>query len=196
MRITGGEAAGRRFQAPGGHRVRPTGAKVRQALFNTLAARVQGARWLDLYGGAGSLSFEAASRGALAFVVEQNSQAREQIRRNLVRLAMADRVELLPVRAERAVSDLRERGLRFDVIVCDPPWKTGLSPSVREGLQHLVAEDGWVVLESSAKASPVDLPGLAVAKVKRYGDTVLYYYQLRRKREEESDAGGDLSRNL
>ncbi|MGF2076019.1 RsmD family RNA methyltransferase, partial [Enterococcus casseliflavus] len=37
---------------------------VRQALFNSLATRVEGARVLELFGGTGALSLECLSRGA------------------------------------------------------------------------------------------------------------------------------------
>jgi 16S rRNA (guanine966-N2)-methyltransferase len=49
MRIIGGNAAGRLLKVPSGYDVRPTPDLVRQAIFNSLGARVPGARVLDLF---------------------------------------------------------------------------------------------------------------------------------------------------
>src|ERR1051325_603933 len=64
MRIIGGVAGGRILKAPKGLEVRPTPDLVRQALFNSLGSRVEGARVLELFGGTGALSLECLSRGA------------------------------------------------------------------------------------------------------------------------------------
>ena len=63
MRVVAGEFKGRRLQAPGGSRTRPTADKVREAIFSMLGD-VSGARVLDLYAGSGALGIEALSRGA------------------------------------------------------------------------------------------------------------------------------------
>ena len=69
LRLTGGLFGGRKLHSPpdtGAHagKTRPTQAKLRQALFNTLQFEVGDARVLDLFAGAGTLGFEALSRGA------------------------------------------------------------------------------------------------------------------------------------
>ncbi|HVR61410.1 MAG TPA: RsmD family RNA methyltransferase, partial [Polyangia bacterium] len=63
MRLTGGTDRGRRLVTPRGHRTRPTGAKVREAMFNILGPPPEGAV-LDLFAGTGALGLEALSRGA------------------------------------------------------------------------------------------------------------------------------------
>src|ERR1700692_265549 len=63
-RITAGEWRGRVGGTPSGREVRPTRAMVRQSVYDILGARVVGARMLDLYAGAGTVGFEALSRGA------------------------------------------------------------------------------------------------------------------------------------
>ena len=64
MRITGGAEGGRRIKVPKGLDVRPTPDLVKQAVFNSLGARIEGVRLLELFAGSGALSLEALSRGA------------------------------------------------------------------------------------------------------------------------------------
>ena len=64
LTITGGTLRSRRVPTPPGRAVRPTPARVKEALFSILGARVDDARVLDLFAGSGALGFESLSRGA------------------------------------------------------------------------------------------------------------------------------------
>ena len=69
MRIIAGAWRGRVLTAPAGQGTRPTGDRVRQALFDMLlhapwGGRIDGARVLDGFAGTGALGLEALSRGA------------------------------------------------------------------------------------------------------------------------------------
>ena len=57
MRIVAGTARGRRLASPEGETVRPTGDRVREAIFNALHSEgaVVGASVLDLFAGTGAL---------------------------------------------------------------------------------------------------------------------------------------------
>src|SRR5690606_22643287 len=63
-RLTGGSARGVPLAPVRGVRIRPTAARVREALFGVIAARLPEARVLDLYAGTGALGMEALSRGS------------------------------------------------------------------------------------------------------------------------------------
>ena len=84
MRIIGGNAAGRLLKVPSGYDVRPTPDLVRQAIFNSLAARVAGANVLDLFSGTGAIALECLSRGATHVTsVEKSQRHAGMIRLNL-----------------------------------------------------------------------------------------------------------------
>src|SRR6266513_6359050 len=84
MRIIGGTAGGRLLKVPKGFDVRPTPDLVRQAVFHSLGARVEGARVLELFAGTGALSLECLSRGAVrAVCVEKSDRHAGFIRENL-----------------------------------------------------------------------------------------------------------------
>ena len=83
MRITGGHAARRILKVPKGFDVRPTPDLVKQAVFNSLGARVVGARVLELFAGTGALSLDCLSRGAVsALCLEKSPRHVEFIRAN------------------------------------------------------------------------------------------------------------------
>lgn len=94
-RITAGEWRGRVVDTPSSRAVRPTTGKVREALFNILGELTEGARWIDLYAGAGTVGFEALSRGAeFVTFVERDRQALASIRSTATRFGCLDRCEL------------------------------------------------------------------------------------------------------
>ena len=90
-RIVAGAAGGRRLAVPP-RGTRPTTDRVREALFNVLAARLDfdGMQVLDLYAGSGALGLEALSRGATAVVfVENDRRAAEVLSRNIESVGLA-----------------------------------------------------------------------------------------------------------
>ena len=123
MSITGGHAARRILKAPKGLDVRPTPDLVKQAVFNSLGARVAGARVLELFAGSGALSLDCLSRGsASALCVEKSHRHAEFIRANA---AAAGFEEILEVRTQDVfpvMHQLAEHGRQFDLILADPPY--------------------------------------------------------------------------
>src|SRR5437899_10182621 len=87
MRIIGGTAGGRLLKVPKGYALRPTPDLVRQAVFNSLGERVNGARVLELFAGTGALSLECLSRGAISALSVEKSPRHAEIMRANVRAA-------------------------------------------------------------------------------------------------------------
>src|SRR6266545_3567034 len=123
MRIIGGIAGGRILKAPKGLDVRPTPDLVRQALFNSLAGRVVGARVLELFGGTGALSLECLSRGAAsALCIELSAKHARFIEQNFVVMNLPP--EILRIRVQdvfTALPPLATAGEQFDLVLADPP---------------------------------------------------------------------------
>lgn len=92
-RIVAGAAGGRRLAVPP-KGTRPTTDRVREALFNVLAARLDfdGLHVLDLYAGSGALGLESLSRGASSVLfVEHDRRAADVIARNIATVGIPGR---------------------------------------------------------------------------------------------------------
>jgi 16S rRNA (guanine966-N2)-methyltransferase len=179
MRITGGTFRSRSLQAPRGSETRPTSDRVREALFSMLAAdgffdTEDGPRVLDLYAGSGALAFEAISRGAsTAVLVEHARPALAAIRENTRSLDVGDRVTVVPLKVDRALSAVHGP---FDLVFVDPPYADVSTPAfeiVLAKAAELLAPGGTLVLEHASTDEPSAPPGLAVDRRRRHGTTVL-----------------------
>jgi 16S rRNA (guanine966-N2)-methyltransferase len=175
-RIVAGMAGGRRLAVPTS--ARPTTDRVREALFNVLAARLDfdGIRVLDLYSGSGALGLEALSRGAdSVLLVEADRRAAEVIARNIATVG-------LPGATVRrgAVSAVLGAGAPapVDLVLADPPYEVPAA-QIQAVLSALV-DGGWVmpgsvvVFERPFSAAELVWPCRWEAwSARRYGDTRL-----------------------
>lgn len=170
MRVIAGEHKGRRLQAPPG--ARPTGDRVKEALFSILGARLDGARVLDLFAGSGALGLEALSRGAAkATFVDSAPAAIRAIGANLAALAADGQVRRQDARI--FLRNARGSGAAYDLVLLDPPYRLAgrLAPELSPLLTCVLAPGARVVSESDRRA-PLDL-ALALLDERRYGDTLI-----------------------
>ncbi|MCE4068231.1 MULTISPECIES: 16S rRNA (guanine(966)-N(2))-methyltransferase RsmD [Pseudomonas] len=159
LRIIGGEWRSRRFAFPDGPGLRPTPDRVRETLFNWLAAYVPGARVLDPFAGSGALFLEALSRGASAgLALDTNGEAVAALRSTLDtlkcgngQLLMTDSLRYLDASASQA----------FDLVFLDPPFHQDLLQNACRLLEERgwLAKDAWIYTESEAVPSSLGLPG-------------------------------------
>ncbi len=173
----GGELSGRRITAPLGRSTRPTGERVREAAFNSLKDHLFQARVLDLYAGSGAMGLESVSWGAeQCLFVEPNRHAQASIRANIATLAVTASAELWPITAEQAIRALLEQQRIFDLIICDPPWREGLSQSVGQALPGLLGHGGILLVEHPAGKDFGPFKNLTLWKQRKYGGTMLSYW--------------------
>lgn len=152
MRITGGLARGIPLSLPKGDAVRPATDALRQAVFSSLAARVAGARFLDLFAGSGAYGLEALSRGAAGgMFVEKDARTAGFIRQNLTAVCKslgrpADGVQVVTADATTSMP-----GEAPDLVFVDPPYEiiATVAPKVFSRLDELLAShpDPVVIFE-------------------------------------------------
>jgi 16S rRNA (guanine(966)-N(2))-methyltransferase RsmD len=157
---------------------RPTTDRVRESLFNVVAARLDfdGIAVLDLYAGSGALGLEALSRGAAAAMfVESDARAADVIARNIAELRLGGaQVRRTAVTAALAATPPAP----MDLVFADPPYE--VDNRAVEAVLRLLAENGWVtggsimVVERPASAAVLSWPSdWEPLKDRRYGDTRL-----------------------
>lgn len=188
MRVTSGRAKGAHLRTPRAG-VRPTSNRVKEALFNALAPRLEDARVLDLFAGTGALGIEALSRGAArAVFVERDPRAVGAIRRNIAAAQVDDRTEVRRGAVPGALDGLEREGAGFDLIVLDPPYGQDLPARTlrRLAASPLLAPGGIIAAEGHWRDDPGEIPGLRRIRDARYGETGLWFYV----RQEAADAAG------
>lgn len=162
--------------------VRPTARRVRDALFNSLAARVQEAAVLDLFAGTGALGLEALARGARAVVfVERDATMARRLRDHLRATGLQAQAEVWRAPVATALRRLSEEGRRFDLILLDPPYGRGLLDLTLEALAGgaMLAPGGRIVAEGHWRDAPRLPEGLTLVRETRYGETALWEYARR-----------------
>lgn len=207
MRVISGTAKGRTLK-PAGAATRPITDRVKESLFNILAAHIVDANVLDLFAGAGSVGIEALSRGARAATfVELDQAALRAIYENLKNTRLGERAKVVrqdvfkfirhphpmaqPSGAMRRTKDAplpppsSTEEAMYDLIYVAPPQYKGLwSDAVATIDKHdLLAEDGIVVAQIHPKEyKELALTQLQLFDQRKYGSTMLCFYrQVKRK---------------
>ncbi|MCC6625231.1 MAG: 16S rRNA (guanine(966)-N(2))-methyltransferase RsmD [Deltaproteobacteria bacterium] len=181
MRITAGRFRGRALEAPRGMATRPTGARARTALFDTLAPRLEGARVADLFAGTGALGLEALSRGAAHVDFYESARpALDALRRNIATLGVADATTVVTGALPGAIRP----GAPYDLILVDPPWRQGHERAVAERLvlTGRLGPESRLVIEADRR-DPLDEAawrgfGLVLVDRRSYGDTEMRFFAL------------------
>ncbi|MGI8673189.1 MAG: 16S rRNA (guanine(966)-N(2))-methyltransferase RsmD [Luteitalea sp.] len=176
MRIVAGAWGGRGLQGPTWNGLRPTSDRLRETLFNVLAARLPGARLLDLCAGTGAVGLEALSRGAAHVTfVDDDPRAVALIRANLLKCGVPEgyTIERRDARAASAPA----AGV-FDIVFLDPPYaQRSLDPWLETAARSF-ATCGVVVLEHARRVTaPEQVSGLTCTRRLPQGDSALAFYQ-------------------
>ena len=175
IRVTGGDLRGFQLAEAGGDRLRPTSARVREAIFNVIAPRVAGAAALDLFAGTGALGFEALSRGAASAVfVESHRSAAQALARSLARAGLGERGSVVRGFLPAAAASLEGP---FDLVFLDPPYDSDRALATLGAVAPLLAAGGLVVYEHRSRYNPPQRPpGLTLTDRRVYGDTAVAFF--------------------
>lgn len=155
--------------------LRPTGSKVREAIFDRLHLGLGGAVVLDLFGGSGALTIEALSRGAArSTVIERHAKVLAHLKVQLREFALEDRVRLVAGDACEVVRrPAAALGGPFSLVLIDPPFADTsavvpvLMPRLAAGL--LLPGATLVCEYNRASHMPAWPEGFTVESSRRYG---------------------------
>jgi len=185
MRVIAGTFRSRQLKSLKGNALRPTSDRLRETLFNIIADRVPGSRFLDLFAGTGAVGIEALSRGASeAVFVEQHGPAATLIRKNLESLDIRTGARVMTLDASKALEKLLSEpsSPQFDLVFLDPPYaETDEYRKVLQlfGTAKLLAADSLVIAEHRHTLELSESSGkLQRVRVLRQGDAALSFYRV------------------
>ncbi len=161
--------------------MRPTSDRLRETLFNIIAPRIEGARFLDLCAGSGAVGIEALSRGAShATFVDRSRKMCGLVEANLD-LCRVPEEETDVVQHEAA--DFLQRCLKretrkWDIVFFDPPYSNDyLKVLTQFGTSELLSDNGLLIAEHYHKNDLPNLVGrLSRHRVLKQGDSALSFY--------------------
>jgi 16S rRNA (guanine(966)-N(2))-methyltransferase RsmD len=166
-------------------RIRPTSDKVKGALFNMLEP-VEGCSAVDFYAGTGNLGIEALSRGASEVVLVENApDSLKLIHENLKEFGINPRnpeskVQVIPSEVAKAFYLLHQEGKKFDILLADPPYETGVLKRLQLLLMEypILKEGGIFAVEHGLKDTELaaEFP-YPLVRQKKYGDTYLSLFR-------------------
>jgi 16S rRNA (guanine966-N2)-methyltransferase len=176
IRIIAGKHRGRKLPVLMAEGLRPTTDRVKETLFNWLMPYIYGANCLDCFAGAGSLGFEALSRGAAKVnLIELNKEAAKQLSANKELLKSNDVVVL----NTDALAFLKtQTPIKFDVVFIDPPFRKDLVSQITELLNNgWLSEQALVYVEMESESTQSLPANWQLLKEKVAGQVVYRLYQ-------------------
>lgn len=181
MRVISGTAKGRTLKSVPGKGTRPTSDKVKEALFSMIGPYFDGGQALDLFAGTGALGIEAISRGVeRAVFVDMERASTDIVKANLAACGFTGRAEVYRNDAWRAIRQLQQRGMRFDYVFLDPPYRMEQLDKLMLELaeRQLLVPEAIIVAEHDASRSlPERIGPLVLFRRSQYGDTAITLYE-------------------
>ncbi|MBN3562357.1 16S rRNA (guanine(966)-N(2))-methyltransferase RsmD [Aliamphritea spongicola] len=159
LRIIAGEWRGRKLSFPAIEGLRPTPDRVRETLFNWIAAHIPGAKCLDLFTGSGALGLEALSRGAgQTTMIDLSAAATGQLQSNLQTLK-ATNANVIQADVQHWLSQ-QSNDQQYDLVFMDPPFRKDLAVSCCEKLesQGMLASRAMIYVETESELSMLQVP--------------------------------------
>ncbi len=181
------------MKSPPSLQVRPTSDRLRETLFNVIAPRIPGTRFLDLCAGSGAVGIEALSRSAAHVTFVDRSRKMFGLIEANLELCRIAKEESQVIQAEaadflrQAVRQTGGQGSRgnsepWDIAFFDPPYATDYLQVLNSfdiNTPGLLTESGLLVVEHHHKKElPDELSNLRRTRVLKQGDSALSFYDL------------------
>lgn len=173
MRVIAGSKRSIRLFAVEGNHTRPTTDRIKETIFNVIAADIPSCDFLDLYAGSGQIGIEALSRGAkyCAFC-ENDHRAISIIGKNLAKTGFMHQSDIFAFSASIALAKMRDRDLSFDIIYMDPPYELCEEKKILMQIDEadILNHNGYIIIEADINRdfSFVEDIGFEILKIKKY----------------------------
>lgn len=159
MRIISGSLKGRRFSPPNGLPTRPTTDFAKEGLFNILESNwdIEEIKYLDLFGGTGSLSYEMYSRGCRDITIVDNFEACVRFMEKTTSEFQIENMRIVKADVFRFINNSKEQ---YDLIFAGPPYPLSNLPEIPDLIieNKLLKEEAWFIMEHSPEHNFDDHP--------------------------------------
>ena len=187
MRIIAGKYRGRNLKSPPSLQVRPTSDRLRETLFNIIAPRIEGSRFLDLCAGSGAVGVEALSRDAshVTFVDRSRKMcALIEANLDLCRVPEEQTEVVQSETADYLSRSFKKKTTPWDIVFFDPPYATDYLPVIElfgQNAGKLLAEDALLIVEHHHKNSlPDEVGSIIRSRILKQGDSALSFFSMKR----------------
>ncbi len=185
MRIIGGERRGKKLLTPTGMDTRPTLDRVKQRMFDSIQFEIEGKVVLDLFAGSGQLGLEALSRGAaFCHFNDMDRNAALTVQKNITACAFEKKSSVTCNLYNDCVTICKRKGLRFSLVLLDPPYQQGLLSAALAKLMdaEILEEDALVICERALEEEWTVPAGFSLYKEKKCGQVA---FSILKKGEQE-----------
>lgn len=178
IRVISGAYKGKKLKRVPSLNTRPMPDKLKESLFSIIHSEIKECAFLDGFAGTGSIGIEALSRGArVAFFVEESYPAVKIIRSNIEKCEAEDLARVMHKEFNRAVIQLAQEGMKFDMMFLDPPYKMldTRNPLKVVFKREILNESGMIILRHHFK-SRFKSKFFTLQRRVEIGDDVLAFY--------------------
>ncbi|MBL0699740.1 MAG: 16S rRNA (guanine(966)-N(2))-methyltransferase RsmD [Desulfosarcina sp.] len=181
LRIIGGNLKGRRLDVMRGSVTRPTADRLREAIFNILYTRIQGAVVLDLFAGTGAMGIEALSRDAeYAVFIDNNRNACSVIKKNIISCGIDDTTTIIKRNALKRLDWIKSIRPWFNIVFIDPPYNRNfIKPSLKNLVKsRLLKKEACIIVEhSDSEFIPEEIEPFITIDKRKYGKSMVTFLQ-------------------
>lgn len=175
MRVISGKYKGRNLLGFDISGTRPTMDRVKESMFAMIQNSIKDSVCLDLFAGSGSLGIEAISNGAdECYFVEKHDEIYSILEKNLVGIPNS---VILKKDYREALNCFVNKGIKFDLIFLDPPYKLCLINGILDFIfkNNLLNDNGLIICEYESENVSSD--DFEMIKSRRYGTKMVSIYK-------------------
>lgn len=172
IKIIAGELKGRKLSTINIKNIRPTQAKVRKSIMDSIRT-FEDKTILDLFSGVGTLGIEALSRGAKKVkFIDNNNNVISILKKNILLLDLAEKTS---VSKNDVINFLKRESNTYDIIFADPPYREYKFEDLLPLVSKLLNKNGLFCFESNKYA--ISFEENDNFKIKKYGNVQVAFWR-------------------
>ena len=181
MRVISGTAKGTKLNSIDSILTRPTLDRVKESLFNIIQNNIKDSIVLDLFSGSGSIGIEFLSRDAKqAYFCDISHQAINMINQNLEKTKLKEKSVILNCDYKKALKQLKQNNIQFDIIYIDPPYKKNIGTDATEFIitNNMLSDDGLIIIETDEEEREINTLkqiDVDIKDIRKYGRVSLIF---------------------